>query len=359
MKPFVLFILCSLFFFLFSPSAQATQCKYASTQARVQPNDTIPWTPTLTVGCEKKFRVGGFHNGTGQFAHDVNIYVSGPGNFGAFFQNGQDVIVSEAGNYTVTVRTNGQSGPGCMEQARVSVVCPAPSSCTYTSTQARVQNNINTPWASHISVGCERVFTVGSFQNHTGQFANDTVLHVSGPGIHGHYHNGQEVKIPHAVGHGTYLLHVSTRNQSGPACQESASVSFHCPTPTATPIPQNTQCQYQSTQSRVQKHQNEPWVKHLHLACNETFTIGSFHNNSGQFAHDTTILVTDPFGFGAANLKNGQRIRAFFPGQYMITAATLSQSGPACADIAFVQVSCSAPPIPDFWRSILQHFMVI
>lgn len=356
---FLLFSVC-----LFRvPPVNAAQCSYGSTQARVQPNDTIPWQPSITVGCEKKFRVGGFHNGTGQFANDVNIQVTGPGNFGAYFKNGQDVQVSQPGAYTITVKTNGQDGGGCTEQAHVSVVCnnspPSSSQCTNGSTQARVQNNVSVPWTQHTAVGCERVFNVGSFHNGTGQFAPDTYLYVSGPGIGQFYGNGQQVHIPNSVQNGTYSLSVTTANQSGPACTETASVSFNCPVhPTATPIP-NGQCIYSSTQSRIQKNATDPWVKNLALNCNESFTVGSFHNNSAQWATDTSILVTDPYGYGAANIKNGQRIRAFFPGQYMITAATPGQNGPQCADISFVTVQCNAPSIPDFWKSILQQYMVM
>jgi len=371
-KFFIGFLFTGILFFL-PLKTYAAQCSYGSTQARVQNNVNIPWQPSIAVGCEKSFRVGGFHNGTGQFASDVTLHVTGPNYFGAYFKNGDTVQVSSAGDYTLTVETSNQQGGGCTEQARISVVCPntppvVPQAvqCAYGSTQARVQNNGQTPWAPSTAIGCERVFNVGSFHNGTGQFAPDTYLYVSGPGIGSYYTNGQQVRIPDAIQNGTYTLSVSTYNGSGSACSEAASVSYNCPTlplpppPTATPIPnQSGQCAYQSTQSRVQADTNQPWVKTLTIACNQTFTVGSFHDGSNQFATDTSLLVTDPFGFGKTGVTNGQKIRAFFPGQYMITTATPGQNGPQCADISTVTVSCNAPSIPEFWRSILQQFMVI
>ncbi len=350
--------------FLLPSSVSAAQCSYGSTQARVQHNVSVPWQPSIVVGCEKSFRVGGFHNGTGQFANDVSLQVTGPNYFGAFFQNGDTVQVSSPGDYTVTVRTNNQDGGGCTEQAHVSVVCQnitpvPPQQCAYGSTQARVQNNLQSPWAPNIAVGCERIFNVGSFHNGTGQFSNDTTLYVSGPGIGGYYANGQTVQIPSYVTQGNYSLNVTTTNQSGHACSEQANVSFTCqPQPTATPTPfPNGQCSYQSTESRVRLDSSQPWVKSLNLTCNQSFEIGTFHNNSQQFASDTTMLISDPYGFGKTG-ANGQHIHAFFPGQYLIASATPGQNGPQCADISTVNVSCNAPAIPDFWKTILQQFMI-
>src|SRR5688572_28359152 len=77
--------------------------------------------------------------------------------------------------------------------------------CKYRDTQARVQNNINTPWSTNITVGCERSFNVGSFHDGTGQFANDTVLHLTGPGMNQFYSNGNTISV---LNNGTYTLEV-------------------------------------------------------------------------------------------------------------------------------------------------------
>lgn len=220
--------------------------------------------------------------------------------------------------------------------------------CSYGSTQARVQNNINIPWQSSIQVGCEKSFRVGGFHNHTGQFANDVSLHVTGPGFNRYFFNGDTVTVNQT---GNYTLTVRTNNQEGAACSEQAKIAVSCQAP-------SPQCLYQSTQSRVQANITQPWSKNLSLSCNQSFRVGGFHNDTGQFANDTTILVTDPFGFSKSGVQNGQTVHAFFPGRYIVTVATSGQSGAQCGELSFVDVQCATATIPAFWRTILQQHMI-
>lgn len=230
-------------------------------------------------------------------------------------------------------------------------------SCNYGSTQARVQNNINTPWSQTIQVGCDRGFNVGSFHNGTGQFANDTKINIVGPNgaggdINTQVSNGQRVFVPST---GTYFVFVSTNGNYSGGCYDVATVNVVCnpaPQPPSTPKPQPTNkpsgsCSYGSTQARVQKDTNDAWKKDMTLNCGERFNVGSFHDNSGQFAGDTKLRVTGPsvfFGLMKLNhdFSNGQSIKATFPGTYRLKVTTNGQSGSACGEVATVKVSCSS-----------------
>lgn len=231
-----------LFFFSEPENTVAeNQCRYRDTQARVQNNINVPWQQHITVGCEATFNVGSFHDGTGQFANDTSLEVVGPYPFRAFFQNGQRVQVPYSGRYTLHVTTNGQTGSQCYQAATVIVNCPSlptggfsqqpqptpTSSCNYSSTQARVQTDIEHDWKSSIDIKCGEKFNVGSFHNATGQFANDTSIRVTGPqGLNHTFRNADRLR---ALYPGTYQVHVTTNNQSGGACEEKATVNVSCP----------------------------------------------------------------------------------------------------------------------------------
>ncbi len=111
-------------------------------------------------------------------------------------------------------------------------------SCSYSSTQARVQRDITDPWKPSLTICLGESFRVGSFHNATGQFANDTKLKVQGPSFSNSYSNGWTIRPPRI---GTYTLYVTTNSQSGSACEETATVIVRdCATPTPTVIPNPT-----------------------------------------------------------------------------------------------------------------------
>lgn len=211
------------------------------------------------------------------------------------------------------------------------------SYCSYDSTQARVQNNIRTPWSTSIQVGCERSFNVGSFHNGIDRFAEDTVLQVVGPqDFIAFYNNGDTVRVPRD---GHYTLYVNTRDTVGSACFDSARVEVRCDRDQA------NSCQYQSTQARVQQDIEHDWVRELELRCGQSFNVGSFHNGIARFAEDTEIRVTGPFWLNHT-FRNAERIRALFPGTYRVQVTTPGKSGAACREEAVVNVECSW----DWWR---------
>lgn len=222
------------------------------------------------------------------------------------------------------------------------------NTCSYSSTQVRVQPNVQTPWTHQLAVGCGDSVNVGAFHNGSGQFATDTQISIYGPsGFFQQAGNGQSVKLPNA---GNYRIQATTKNQTGAACSDVATVQASCfssgpiqgiiderPNPPAT-------CSYSSTQARVQKSINDPWTQNLELGCNAQFRVGSFHNGSGQFATDTAITMTAPSG-AVSTLSNATSIAATQNGTYTIKVATNNQSGPACTETATVKINCQ-PPSP-------------
>lgn len=132
----------------------------------------------------------------------------------------------------------------------------------------------------------------------------------------------------------------------GPECvNEDNSPSS---TPTATPSPTISSvplCRYLSTQARVQRSVTEPWVDNLEISCEESFSVGSFHDNNGQFANDTIITVIDPQN-RTSNLKNGDSFRTSVPGDYRVVVTTNGQEGVNCRDEAKVSCSSTTTPTP-------------
>lgn len=125
-------------------------CPYGSTQARVQPNINIDWTRTLTINAGESFRIGSFHNATGQFASDTRIEVSGPNGFSYNCNtsnsgcNGHTISGVIAGTYTVIVKTFTGSGSffsesECNARAIVNVLAQQ-GQCDIVVTK-QVQNN--------------------------------------------------------------------------------------------------------------------------------------------------------------------------------------------------------------------------
>ncbi|MGI5827544.1 MAG: hypothetical protein ACOX6V_00815 [Patescibacteria group bacterium] len=102
---------------------------------------------------------------------------------------------------------------------------PAPritQQCLYGSTQARVQPNIHTHWQPEITIREGETFRVGSFHNHTGTFAHDTIMWVVGP--RGQSDTVNNESVIRADTSGTYVLHVQTTHQTGTGCEAQAVV---------------------------------------------------------------------------------------------------------------------------------------
>lgn len=219
------------------PPPPSSQCNYSSTQARWQVNTSDPWDSSKTITLGQSANVGSFHDTTGQFASDTTLTITGPGN-NTTRTNGQSFQPSQAGTYTLTVTTNGQSGAACTDTATLIVNQVTPQ-CTWDSTQARVQRDLNDPWASSRTINLGDQIRVGGFHNGTGLFADPgTVsLNVAGPQSFSNLSNGQFI-TPDAAG--TFTLRVTTPNQSGPNCEDSATFQVQVaasPTPTPTPSP--------------------------------------------------------------------------------------------------------------------------
>jgi hypothetical protein len=58
------------------------------------------------------------------------------------------------------------------------------------------------------------------------------------------------------------------------------------------PPPPSGGCSYSSTQARVHRDVSQPWEQAITLTCGQSFETGSFHDGTGQFAGDTTLVVT-------------------------------------------------------------------
>lgn len=105
-------------------------------------------------------------------------------------------------------------------------------------------------------------------------------------------------------------------------------------------------CQYQSTQARVRHDLTDSWEKTITVNCKDSFTVGSFHNNSTRFADDTLLYLTGPSNF-AKYYRNGDSIKLRTEGEYYLNVSTHNQTGNACEEQAKVIIDCNAPrPTP-------------
>lgn len=194
------------------PEPEPDVCPYGSTQARVQSDITDPWKQNMNIACGESFRVGAFHDGTGQFANDTELQVVGPG-VNTTLGNEGVVTTGTAGTYTVYAKTrvsgssNFYSETACKAQATVTCT-QSEDVCPYNSSQARVQKDINDPWKQEMVVNCGETFRVGGFHDATGQFANDTQIQVVGPGVNKVV--GNEAVIATSAA-GTYSVFLKTR----------------------------------------------------------------------------------------------------------------------------------------------------
>ncbi|MGI5841173.1 MAG: hypothetical protein ACOX6N_03090 [Patescibacteria group bacterium] len=215
--------------------------------------------------------------------------------------------------------------------------------CIYRDTQARVQKNISDPWKKEMSLNRGEYFNVGSFHNGTGQFANDTWIKVSDPGGRIFWaSNGESLQttIP-----GIYKVEVGTHNQTGLGCFETAWIRVM----PIKSVVRDDICLYGSTQSRVQQDIFHHWDHYIKINQGGYFNVGSFHNQTGQFAHDTTIEVVGPEG-ERRFLKNGNRIKAERSGIYRVIVRTGGQSGSGCMDTSTVEV-IPRPELKNYYES--------
>ncbi len=200
----------------------AVGCNYSSTQARVQQSISQPWQREIRIRQGESFRVGSFHDGTGQFANDTRIIVLGPG-VHDFSSNEATIRADRPGTYRIWVTTEGQWGDNCMEWASVEVEAyPSEiAECKYGSTQARVQPDEQTDWGQYLELDRGEEFRVGSFHDGTGQFADDTRIKVIGPTGEKEWRNGDRVE---ADERGIYNVWVTTEGQEGKSCAEVATI---------------------------------------------------------------------------------------------------------------------------------------
>jgi hypothetical protein len=96
-------------------------------------------------------------------------------------------------------------------------------------------------------------------------------------------------------------------------------------------------CQYGSTQARVQKDTSDPWSQEKTINLWEGFNVGSFHNQSSQFANDTVLRVDGPDGF-FSNYHNGDTVHPSKVGRYVLSVMTVGTEGEGCSEKANVNV---------------------
>lgn len=233
------------------------------------------------------------------------------------------------------------------------------NTCRYSSTQSRVKRLGFQPWEQQLSLRCGEAFEVGGFHDHTGNYASDTKIRITGPyfdagKIDGKpIANGQQFQTAVIPGHNyQYTVRVRTRGMDGGACEDYSYVNVHCPAPTPTPTVQPTPsstptpeaCHYSSTQARV-KHdsrdtaKDQHWHQELRIKCFEAFEVGGFHDHTGQYADDVKLRVEGPY-MNWNKFQNGDRVNVAFPGEYRLYVTTKGQRGETCQDMAKVQVRC-------------------
>ncbi|MBU0975593.1 MAG: hypothetical protein ABIE03_04495 [Patescibacteria group bacterium] len=229
---------------------------------------------------------------------------------------------------------------------------PPEDKCPYPETKANVRR-VGGNWEDSMQLYEGDDFEIGSFHDVGGllEVATDTRLDLTGPdnysyncdtnnqGCHGWKLDNAKV--------GTYTLTVRTYNaeegfypESG--CNDTATV-------TVIIIPQD-KCPYDSTQARVGKGTSGAWAASITLDEGDKFRIGSFHNDSGNFATDTNLILTDPAGSSVVDCKgseegcNGTLVDAMLVGSYLLTVKTYVGDGstfypePECNDFAYAYV---------------------
>ncbi len=119
------------------------------------------------------------------------------------------------------------------------------------------------------------------------------------------------------------------------------------------PPPSNSSCPYSSTQVRVHQTSTDPWMEDLNLICGQQFIVGSFHDNTGQFANDTDIQVVGP-NINITGAPNGAIFQTQAQGTYTIYVKTKIPgtndyfSEPECAAKTTVICSLNEDKNPNF-----------
>ncbi|TXH64764.1 MAG: hypothetical protein E6Q88_15060 [Lysobacteraceae bacterium] len=87
------------------PSSVMAQCLYGSVQSRVQINETVAWTQTLSIATGGSFRVGAFKNQSGQFVDPGTATITVVRPDGSSYQtaNGTYQTAALSGTYLVRV----------------------------------------------------------------------------------------------------------------------------------------------------------------------------------------------------------------------------------------------------------------
>jgi hypothetical protein len=155
----------------------ALACPFQSIQARVQPNIQTAWTQTLTISSGQSIRLAGFYDGAGQIdtSGNTTLHLTGP-QYDHFFINDTTVTLTVGGTYTLSATCGGLT-----DTATINVSSNV-SSCPYSSIQVRVQQGLQSAWASTLTLDQGQSFRVGGFYNGTGLLAPSGIeLSVSGP----------------------------------------------------------------------------------------------------------------------------------------------------------------------------------
>jgi hypothetical protein len=275
-------------------------CPYSSIQARVQPNTQTPWTQELTINKGEQVRVGGFKNGSGYLADCcVSLQVTGPNGYVSNPANGSYITLQYPGNYTLKVTCD-----NLQDTAIIHVL-----ECPYSSVQARVQPNVQTPWTQELTINKGDQVRVGGFKNGSGELADCCVsLQVTGPnGYVSNPANGSYITLQSS---GDYSLKVTCGN-----LQDTAIIHVN-------------ECPYSSVQARVQPNEQTPWTQELTINKGEQVRVGGFKNGSGYLADCCVSLqVTGPNGY-VSNPANGSFITLQYSGNYTlkVTCGSLQDS---------------------------------
>ncbi|MDD3647738.1 MAG: hypothetical protein PHS44_04545 [Candidatus Dojkabacteria bacterium] len=233
--------------------------------------------------------------------------------------------------------------------------------CPYPETSAQVKTPSGN-WMKDLTISEGEDFQIGSFHTVGGalESASDTRLDLTGPdnfsfscdtnkqGCHGWQLNDSKI--------GTYTLTVRTYNESGgfypeAACNDTATVTVNV-------IP-GDECPYNSTQARVAEGMNGAWASSVTLEEGDKFRIASFHNDTGNFAVDTNLTLSDPSGSTVVDCNgdikgcNGKLVDAALVGTYLLTVKTYTKDRstfypePECNDMAYAYVEV-VPEESDF-----------
>ncbi len=191
-------------------TAQSATCKNGSTQSRVQTNSSSPWSPSLNLKPGESFNVGSFHNGTGQFATDTTLLVTGPGGYQVLATNGQTIKSEQEGYYVLRVFTREQWGAGCEEMSLVYVSKNTPL-VTLTPTSGPVY----TPSSAPIPTGTNKKYNfidVNGYVDANGVYLNNGTLEVTDPTGYKSTYTG--TRRPYAWYSGTYTFRLGDKTGS-------------------------------------------------------------------------------------------------------------------------------------------------